>query len=74
MQIAPGSAQGVGRQLMSTLGQMPNKGQTPITMFVDIKQSPKPQSTFTLQVPAGTLTDLGFLVNRILSIVQQATP
>ena len=74
MQIAPGSAQGVGQQVMSMLGQMPNQGKTPITMFVDINQSPKPQSTFTLQVPAGTLTDLGFLVTRALSIAQGAMP
>ncbi|MBW2452946.1 MAG: hypothetical protein JRI68_00450 [Deltaproteobacteria bacterium] len=74
MTVAPGSAQHVGQQVMTMLGQLPNQGKTPITFFVDVEESPKPRSTFTLQVPTGTLTDIGYIVTRALTIAQQATP
>ncbi len=74
MSVAPGSAQNVGQQVMTMLGQLPNQGKTPITFFVDVEQSPKPRSTFTLQVPSGTLTDIGFIVTQAMTIAQQVIP
>jgi len=74
MSVAPGSAQNVGQKVMTMLGQLPNQGKSPITFFVDVEESPKPKSSFTLQVPAGTLTDIGYIVTQALSIAQQAMP
>jgi hypothetical protein len=54
-------------EMTRVIKQMPNRGQSPIFMFYDATAGAQPHVDFTVEVPAGTLRDLGSLANKYLT-------
>jgi hypothetical protein len=63
-----GSA-GFGQEILKVIEQMPNKGTTPIFMFADVTPSAQPTISWSVDVPQGTLEDLGFVLQKGLQMV-----
>ena len=59
--------------IMSMFEQLPNKGQTPMIGVVDIVDGARPRVSLSLNVPRGTLQDVGFLIQKLAEL-DQASP
>jgi hypothetical protein len=69
--VGPGATQGPAEQIMQAIERMPNKGRTPIIALGTIDGGAKPSIALSLNVPDGTLKDVGYLVTEIIAIVQR---
>ena len=67
--LAPGGAQ-IGQQVTSLIERMPNKGRSAIFAHSDTKGGRAPVFSSTLQVPRGTLEDVGWLVQGAIKLFQ----
>jgi hypothetical protein len=67
--LAPGGAQ-IGRQANALIGGMPNQGRTVVFGFTDTQNGARPVFTSTMQVPRGTLEDVGWLVQGAIKLFQ----
>ncbi len=60
---------GKQRQINAVLQGMPHKGNTPITLLAEARDSSKPKSRFTFTIPKETLEDVGYLTRQALGFV-----
>lgn len=58
----------VATQALNVLEQLPNQGKTPMIGTVDIADGARPRVNLSLNVPKGTLQDIGFLVAKIAEL------
>jgi hypothetical protein len=72
--MAPSSVAAPANQFLALLGQLPHKGETPITLVSDLIDGNKPKATVTFSVPKEALTDVGFIVNQLLALARAQQP
>ena len=65
---AAGASQPV-QEMMNALEKLPNRGKTPIVAVADVEGGDKPKMTVQWTVAKETLEDVGFLVQKIMTIV-----
>lgn len=62
------------QEIMDAIEKMPNRGKTPIFAIVDVDGGQKPTMSVQMTVPKQTLEDVGFLVQKIMTIIGSQAP
>ncbi len=71
MAAPSGQAASLGQEIMKIIEQMPHKGRTPIFSFTDVDAGAKPRIDWSVNVPKGSLEDLGHLFREGASLAMQ---
>ncbi len=71
---APASVAGPANKFIALLGQLPNKGATPIVVATDVTDGAKPSTSFTVSVPKEALYDIGFVTNQVIAFATSRQP
>ncbi|MSP24749.1 MAG: hypothetical protein EXR75_06205 [Myxococcales bacterium] len=74
LSAAPSGMGSIGRVLLGQLFLMPNKGVTPIVVYGDVADGPRPKVSFTFHAPSPALADFGFIVEKAIALAMGVQP